>query len=200
MLYLAWFGAELFKVGITAAERGTDRLAEQGAIAFTGLARGPLTPIRTAEHRAALAGHARERITWPTKIAHWWKLPDLAGRQDVLTAAHARIQQTGDWPPTIEPLPCRVVDQVALFGLDASPPPSYRRLVHIRAGSRLAGHVTALVGRQLLLDTGTGGHVLADLQMTAGWGQATDAPAYDLELGPPERPDTGERHEPDTLF
>jgi hypothetical protein len=41
-LYLAWFGPDLTKVGLTATERGTDRLAEQGALAFTWLARSRL--------------------------------------------------------------------------------------------------------------------------------------------------------------
>jgi hypothetical protein len=201
VLYLAWFGGDLFKVGITAADRGTDRLAEQGAIAFTSLARGPFTHTRTAEHRAALAGFARERVSWPAKIAQWWALPDAAARHELVTAAHTRIQHAADWPATLEPLPCRIIDQVTRYGLDGPAPRSYRRLTHIRAHTRLAGRVTAIVGRQLLLDAGRAGHVLADLRMSAGWHPSpgtVDAP--DLELGQPEHPNTGDRCEPDTLF
>src|ERR1700678_1140170 len=46
LLYLAWFGPSLVKIGLPAADRGRDRLLEQGAITFTPLATGPYTPIR----------------------------------------------------------------------------------------------------------------------------------------------------------
>ena len=61
VLYLAWFGPGLTKVGLTATERGTDRLAEQGALAFTWLAHGRLPEIRAAEQRISASGLAPER-------------------------------------------------------------------------------------------------------------------------------------------
>uniref|UniRef100_UPI000AB46B7D DUF2797 domain-containing protein n=1 Tax=Streptomyces atriruber TaxID=545121 RepID=UPI000AB46B7D len=55
-VYLAWFGAGLVKVGITAEQRGPVRLLEQGAVAFCWLGRGPLMAARRTEEllRAAL--------------------------------------------------------------------------------------------------------------------------------------------------
>jgi glycosyltransferase involved in cell wall biosynthesis len=49
VLYLAWFGDGLHKVGITAERRGAGRLCEQGALSYCLLARGPFTAIRQAE-------------------------------------------------------------------------------------------------------------------------------------------------------
>ena len=56
LLYLAWFGPGLVKIGLTAADRGRNRLLEQGAIAYTPLAAGPYTPIRQVERLASAAG------------------------------------------------------------------------------------------------------------------------------------------------
>lgn len=201
MLYLAWFGGDLVKVGLTAAERGSDRLAEQGALAFTGLARGPLTPIRTLERQAAAAGLARERINWPDKVPHWWALPDTECRRATVEAAGRRVRDRLRWPDTVRTLPCRVTDQVAAFGLDRPLPASYRPLLSPRPNSTLAGRVTALVGRQLLLDTGTG-HLLADLRLLAGWSQPTTlqvtGPSRDLDLGPTQHPNAS--GDQDALF
>ncbi len=177
VLYLAWFGGELFKVGLTAAERGSDRLAEQGALAFTGLARGGWAPIRGLERQTAAVENA-----------------------------HGRIHAGLSWPDTVRPLPCRVSDQVAAFGLDRPPPASYRPVLGLRPGSTLAGRTLALVGRRLLLNTGAG-HVLADLRLLAGWRwpEPADGPTREVHLGPTQHPRNGRDHDPntnnqDTLF
>jgi hypothetical protein len=68
-LYLAWSGPGLVKVGLTAADRGWDRLLEQGAITCTLLATGPYLPIRQAELRIAGTQLARERISSRAKAA-----------------------------------------------------------------------------------------------------------------------------------
>jgi len=200
VLYLAWFGGELFKVGLTAAERGSDRLAEQGALAFTGLARGGWAPIRGLERQTAAAGLARERISWPAKIAHWWALPDREDRRAAVESAHGRIHAGLSWPDTVQPLPCRVSDQVAAFGLDRPPPASYRPLLALRSGGALTGRTVALVGRRLLLDIGAG-HVLADLRLLAGWRwpEPVDGPTRDVDLGPTQHPHNGRDHAQDTL-
>ncbi|WP_372494494.1 DUF2797 domain-containing protein [Actinoallomurus purpureus] len=74
-LYLAWFGAELLKVGLTAADRGRDRLLEQGAITAILLGTGPYTAVRRAERTIAASGLATERISARAKADAWWALP-----------------------------------------------------------------------------------------------------------------------------
>src|SRR5438105_14812847 len=49
VLYLAWFGDGLHKVGITSEQRGAERLCEQAALSSCLVARGPFTSIRQAE-------------------------------------------------------------------------------------------------------------------------------------------------------
>lgn len=48
-LYVATFGADALKVGISAVERGDERLLEQGALAFTWIAQGSHRIIRAAD-------------------------------------------------------------------------------------------------------------------------------------------------------
>lgn len=205
VLYLAWFGGDLVKVGLTAAERGSDRLAEQGALAFTGLARGPLLPIRRLERHIASAGLARERVPTTSKFPHWWRLPDSDTRHAVVADAHQRAQAALEWPATVRQLPLQVVDQVARFGLDRPLPRSYRHVTGLRTGSTIAGQATAIVGRHLLLDTG-GEHLLVDLRLLAGWSQPdpttsdrspTQARALDLAQARRTHPDC---HHDDVLF
>ncbi|MFD0566984.1 hypothetical protein ACFQ2M_37300 [Kitasatospora saccharophila] len=74
-LYLAWFAPGLLKVGLTAVERGTARLLEQAALAWTFVARGPLPVVRRAELALAHARLARERIPAAAKYPAWWNLP-----------------------------------------------------------------------------------------------------------------------------
>jgi Protein of unknown function (DUF2797) len=71
LLYLAWFGDELRKVGITSKRRGVGRLCEQGALSFCLVARGPFTAIRQAEVLLTGTGVAPERIALPAKQAAW---------------------------------------------------------------------------------------------------------------------------------
>jgi hypothetical protein len=201
VLYLAWFGAGLVKVGLTAAERGADRLAEQGALAYTGLASGPLIPIRRAERQIAAAGLAREHLTSAAKIPHWWALPPRADRCTEVQEAHHRIHTQITWPPGASPLTCRVHDQAAMFGLDRPLPPTYRMLTGLLTGGALAGQVIAVAGRHLLLDTDAG-PVLTDTRLLAGWGtpQTVDGPTRHIHLGPAVRTNSGGGHDQPALF
>lgn len=166
-LYLAWFGPGLTKVGLTATERGTDRLAEQGALAFTWLARGHLPAVRAAEQRISASGLAPERHHRRVKLATWWKLPDHTQRHDELRAAYQQIIETVPWPTELDHETCAVIDQIELFGLDALPD-SCQEITALASGAVLSGTVRCAVGRDLLLDT-PHGPLLADTRLLAGW-------------------------------
>jgi len=166
-VYLAWFGPDLVKVGITAADRGTDRLAEQGALAFTWLARGPHLAARAAEHAATAAG-VRDRIGRQAKIGGWSQPTDLGERREQLTATHRRLADTVTWPPSLHPLPCQVHDLTNRYGLTSPPPAPAAEITAVRDGSVLAATLTCLVGRDAILHT-MNAAVLADLRLLSGW-------------------------------
>ncbi|MGH3623097.1 MAG: DUF2797 domain-containing protein [Sciscionella sp.] len=166
-LYLAWFGPVLVKVGLTATDRGTDRLAEQGALAFTWLARGRLPAVRAAEQAISASGLASERRQRRTKLAAWWQLPEKTQRQHQLCAAYQQIIETVPWPAGLNREDCVVSDQVELFGLHQLPE-SCQEITGLSNGAVLAGTVRCTVGRDLLLDT-TDGSLLTDTRLLAGW-------------------------------
>jgi hypothetical protein len=191
-LYLAWFGPGLVKIGLTATDRGRDRLLEQGAITFTMLAAGPYVSIRQAERLTAAAGLARERITAAAKTAAWQALPPPAERAAQVAAAREQVTAGGRWPGPVRPLPDAVTDQAGDFGLDRAPVGAYREVTGISHGALLAGQVRLVIGRDLLLDT-PAGPLLADMRRVSGWAirpgpDATARPAG-LTLAP--RPTAG---------
>ena len=168
LLYLAWFGPGLVKIGLTAADRGRDRLLEQGAIAFTPLAAGPYTPIRQAERLASAAGLAAERISSRAKITAWWHLPPPAERAAQLTAARDRIAGQVTWPGRVRPLPCAVTDQAADFGLDQNPPGAYTEVTGI--SDRLSSPARSSSSSDGTSCSHTAsGPLLADMRHAAGW-------------------------------
>ena len=180
-LYLAWFGPGLTKVGLTATERGTDRLAEQGALAFTWLGRGRLPAVRAGEQRISASGLAAERHRRRAKLAAWWRLPDRHQRQHEVRTTYQRIIGTVPWPPGLGREACDVVDQAELFGLDALPP-SCQEITALSSGAVLSGTVRCTIGRDVVLDT-PDGPLLADTRLLAGWLlQPTTAAPTGLEL------------------
>lgn len=152
---------------MTATERGTDRLTEQGALAFSWLARGRLPAIRAAEQCIAASGLAPERRQRRVKLATWWKMPDQTQRHKELRAVHQQIIEAVPWPTGLNREACAVVDQVELFGLD-SLPGSCQEITSLNSGAVLSGTVRCAVGRDLLLDT-PDGPLLADTRLLAGW-------------------------------
>lgn len=168
LLYLAWFGPGLVKIGLTAADRGRDRLLEQGTITFTFLAAGPYTPIRQAERLAAATGLAAERISSQAKATAWWHLPPLGERTAQLTAARDRLAGHLTWPDRARLLPCTPTDQAADFGLDQLMPGAYTQVTGLEDRAVLSGQILLVIGRHLLLDTGIG-PLLADMRHATGW-------------------------------
>jgi Protein of unknown function (DUF2797) len=113
-LYLAWFGSDLIKVGLTATDRGRDRLLEQGAITATLLGTGPYTPIRRAERTIAAAGLARERISPRAKAATWWDL--RSGRLPSPAPPHPPPITSPPSPPKERQSPRRVTPVTVACG------------------------------------------------------------------------------------
>ncbi|MFG2006190.1 DUF2797 domain-containing protein [Spirillospora sp. NPDC048911] len=181
-LYLAWFGPDLIKVGITAAERDRDRLLEQGAIAFTLLATGSHGAIRRAERLVTGTGLAAERIGAREKADAWWILPPENERAQLVEAAYTAIHDAvaalhagrgadhgpGLWPPGLSLASLKVVDQAIDFGLTEPPPRTYAEAAAVRDGAILAGEIKAIIGRLLLLE-GPAGPLLVDMRRIAGW-------------------------------
>jgi hypothetical protein len=191
LLYLAWFGPGLVKVGLTAADRGRDRLLDQGAIAFTPLASGPYTPIRQAERLTAASGLAAERISGRAKVTAWWTLPPAHERAALIAATYAKILTAVPWPGRVQLQPCSVTDQARDFGLDMFTPQDYDEATGLSDRAVLAGQIRLVVGRHLLLET-AGGMLLADMRRAAGWtfraeGSATQPAGLSLLSRTPPR-------------
>ncbi len=191
-LYLAWFGTGVVKVGLTAEQRGTARLLEQGALGHTFVARGSLPGVRRAELTVAQAGLARERLSTRTKSDHWWSVPEPAARERELGGLRSAVLRllAGH---AIELLPDGpLADHVELFGLTDGAPPRYREVTALSAGATLSGVLRPPVGRHLLLDTGEPGTgepgtgepgtgvpqppLLLDTRLLTGWSLAPAGP------------------------
>ncbi|MGK4579986.1 DUF2797 domain-containing protein [Kitasatospora sp. HPMI-4] len=200
-LYLAWLGTGLLKVGLTAEERGTNRLLEQGALAFTFLARGPLPGIRRAELTLSGAGLARERYRSRTKTEGWWRLPGPRRRHDDLAASRGEALRLLAGHQRIECFPGGgITDHVELFGLADGAPAEYREVAGVSDGAVLSGTLRRPIGRHLFLDQPDGVPLLLDTRRLAGWAlSATDLPAGPgLDLRPRRRPEAPGTQ--DTLF
>ncbi|WTW77472.1 DUF2797 domain-containing protein [Streptomyces sp. NBC_00009] len=117
-VYLAWFGSGMVKVGITGVGRGSARLLEQGAVAFTWLGRGPLMAARRAEELLRSALGVPDRIPYAQKRAVRAALPPAGERAAELATAHATAVALAGWPESLERLPCEVVDHAEVFGIE----------------------------------------------------------------------------------
>ncbi|MFF1686036.1 MULTISPECIES: DUF2797 domain-containing protein [unclassified Streptomyces] len=117
-VYLAWFGSGMVKVGITGVGRGSARLLEQGAVAFTWLGCGPLMAARRAEELLRSALGVPDRIPYAQKRAVRAALPPAGERAGELAAAHATAVALVGWPESLERLPCDVVDHAEVFGIE----------------------------------------------------------------------------------
>lgn len=170
-LYLATFGTDTFKVGITAHERGDERLLEQGALAFTWLAQGSHRVIRAAETAIADAGLAPERRRRATKIAGWHVAGNSDQRRTALAKVATAAQELSAWPMLAKHTPVEVVDHADLFGL-AELPDHIDDVHELGAGATLSGRIRSVIGTELVLghptDDGTRGLLLSG-RMLAGW-------------------------------
>ncbi|MEU2155400.1 DUF2797 domain-containing protein [Streptomyces sp. NPDC019396] len=168
-VYLAWFGPGLVKVGITAEERGTARLLEQGAVVFGWLGRGPLMAARRTEELLRAALGVPDRIPYAHKRAVRALLAPTAGeRAAELEALHARAVVLEGLPGALERLPFQPVDHMGVFGLEGIPAASAvaRELV---AGGTVAGRLVAAAGPDLHLAGTDGRTFVVDTRVMSGW-------------------------------
>ncbi|MFF8399772.1 DUF2797 domain-containing protein [Streptomyces sp. NPDC016172] len=168
-VYLAWFGPGMVKVGITAQERGSARLLEQGAVCFSWLGVGPLMAARRTEELLRAALRVPDRIPYAEKRAVRAALPEAAAdRAREVAGLHERAVALPAWPESLVREPLHVVDHVGVFGL-ASVPVAVGDVSELVAGGVVGGELVAAAGPDLHLATGSGVVVL-DTRLMTGWG------------------------------
>ncbi|MBT2423860.1 DUF2797 domain-containing protein [Streptomyces sp. ISL-22] len=167
-VYLAWFGPGMTKVGITALERGSARLLEQGAVCFSWLGAGPLMAARRAEELLRAALRVPDRIPYGAKRAVRSSLPrSEAERAAEVADLHARAVALPDWPESLTREPCQPVDHARVFGL-AELPAAVGEVTELVAGGAVSGRLVAAAGPDLHVETG-GGIVVLDTRLMTGW-------------------------------
>ncbi|MEU6809619.1 DUF2797 domain-containing protein [Streptomyces sp. NPDC046831] len=167
-VYLAWFGPGMTKVGITALERGTARLLEQGAVCFSWLGAGPLMAARRSEELLRAALRVPDRIPYADKRAVRSALPKTAAaRAAEIEDLHARAVALGGWPESLEREPFRPVDHAEVFGLAGLPAP-VGQVGELVPGGAVSGELVAAAGPDLHLAT-DGGVVVLDTRLMTGW-------------------------------
>lgn len=167
-VYLAWFGPGMVKVGITAEERGSARLLEQGAVCWSWLGTGPLMAARRTEELLRAALRVPDRIPYGDKRAVRSALPSSPEeRAAEVERLHAQARALPGWPESLAPAPCRPVDHVDAFGLGGLPP-AVGEVAELVAGGALQGRLLAAAGPDLHLETDTGVVVL-DTRLMRGW-------------------------------
>ncbi|MFF7970401.1 DUF2797 domain-containing protein [Streptomyces sp. NPDC007905] len=168
-VYLAWFGPGLVKVGITAAERGSARLLEQGAVCFSWLGTGPLMAARRTEELLRAALQVPDRIPYAEKRAVRAALPGTEDeRASQVRELHARAVVLDGWPESLTREPCQPVDHVGRFGLFGVPA-AFAHVVELVPGGAVSGELVAAAGPDLHLAVAGRGVVVVDTRLMTGW-------------------------------
>ncbi|MFI8498283.1 DUF2797 domain-containing protein [Streptomyces sp. NPDC085524] len=172
-VYLAWFGPGLVKVGITAEERGSVRLLEQGAVTWAWLGRGPLMAARRTEELLRAALGVPDRIAYARKRGVRAHLPPAAERALEVAELHARAAELAGWPDSLERLACEVADHAGVFGLDGLTglPAPARVVTAMVPGGAVVGRLVGAAGPDLHLADG----LVVDTRLLAGWELAAPA-------------------------
>uniref|UniRef100_A0AAU2JPQ5 DUF2797 domain-containing protein n=1 Tax=Streptomyces sp. NBC_00049 TaxID=2903617 RepID=A0AAU2JPQ5_9ACTN len=183
-VYLAWFGPGMVKVGITAEERGSARLLEQGAVTWAWLGRGPLMAARRTEELLRAALGVPDRIAYARKRAVRGHLPPGPERAGEVAELYARAAALPGWPESLERVGCEVADHAGAFGLDgwAGLPAPAQVIKEMVPGGAVVGRLVGAAGPDLHLADG----LVVDTRLLAGWELA--APADDAETGVPLAP------------
>ncbi|MEU6823816.1 DUF2797 domain-containing protein [Streptomyces atriruber] len=169
-VYLAWFGAGLVKVGITAEQRGPVRLLEQGAVAFCWLGRGPLMAARRTEELLRAALGVPDRVPYARKRGVRGALPGWAERERELAGLHGRAVALDGWAEALERMPFDAVDHAGVFGLGAHGGPAADGVVReLVDGGAVAGRLVAAAGPDLQLAVADGSVLVVDTRVLVGW-------------------------------
>ncbi|MGW0534740.1 DUF2797 domain-containing protein [Streptomyces sp. NPDC003032] len=175
-VYLAWFGAGLVKVGITAEERGAARLLEQGAVAFCWLGRGPLMAARRTEELLRGALGVPDRVPYARKRAVRGELPGWDERVGELEGLYRRAVVLEGWAETLERVEFLAVDHSGAFGLGAAADGVVQGVVReVVDGGVVAGRLVAAAGPDLHLEVAGGdgdrggGVLVVDTRVLVGW-------------------------------
>ncbi|MCX5196368.1 DUF2797 domain-containing protein [Streptomyces sp. NBC_00249] len=177
-VYLAWFGPGMVKVGITAEERGSARLLEQGAVTWAWLGRGPLMATRRTEELLRAALGVPDRIAYARKRAVRAGLPPEAARAREVAELHARAAALPGWPESLERVDCATTDHAGAFGLAGLPVPE-RVVTEMAPGAAVVGRLVGAAGPDLHFADG----LVLDTRLLAGWELAA-APAWALTDAP----------------
>lgn len=163
--YLALFGDDTIKVGLSTRGRDDDRLLEQGAAAHVFVAEGPYPAIRQAEQTVSSGLGFPQHLTWRRKRELWGRPADPDTRAVALVRAAAKARGLLD-PASLTILDEPVVDDVVRYGLDPATLPRRLRVISaLRADDVLAGTVAGVIGKMLVLDT----PFVLDTRAVEGW-------------------------------
>lgn len=167
-MYLAHYGAQI-KVGITAAERGLDRLVEQGALASVFLSAGPLLAARRAEHLLGAALGLPDRVATRTKHDARVHLAPPSARAEQLRATATAALGLPGWPDTQMPAAeLTVTDHAAGYGLPTDGIVPVAEVEALQAGHTVTGDIVCRIADDLYLAAPTG-VVLLDTRLLTGW-------------------------------
>ncbi|MFE9424660.1 DUF2797 domain-containing protein [Kitasatospora sp. NPDC006697] len=165
VVYLAHHGSAGLKVGITAAQRGTARLLEQGALASLLLARSRLPGARRTETLVSRVLRVPERIPTPAKRRA--RLRPASAQQRA-----AELREAAGLAPPVEGALAGgdLLDHAETYGLPAAGLRPVALVLPLTPGQVIAGQVVCRIGPDLYLRTGAAdGLVLLDSRLLAGW-------------------------------
>lgn len=173
-VYLAHHGTAGIKVGITAVERGTARLLEQGALASVVISTGTLASARRAEHLLGAALGLPDRVTTVRKRQARSRPGTPGERAADLDAAAERAGQLV-WPEGQDRCPRQVRDHAGAYGLPGGGLRPAASVGPLTPGDVISGTVMCRIGTDLYLDMARG-LVLLDVRSLAGWAVNRAAP------------------------
>lgn len=166
-VYLAHHGKAGIKVGISAVERGTARLLEQGALASAVLSTGTLASARRAEQLLGTALGLPDRVTTDRKRAARPHPGTPTGRAADLLATADRARQL-TWPEGQVRREALVADHTGVYGLPEGGLRPDAQVLPLSPGRTVAGTVVCRIATDVYLDTAAG-LVLLDTRLLAGW-------------------------------
>ncbi|UGQ10958.1 DUF2797 domain-containing protein [Yinghuangia sp. ASG 101] len=199
-VYLAHHGDAGIKIGITAVERGTSRLLEQGAFASVIIGHGALTTARRSETVLGRALGLPERITARAKRAARRAPGTAEQRTSALRETREQALTNPAWPDTLHRIHASALDHTTTYGLSDTGIADHRELAPPTVGDTVTGRIRHAIGCDIYVETPLG-LVLVDTRLLAGWGLTTPEPdsPFTAALREPE-PTPQKGPETDALF